>query len=125
MAMKGRLREFFTAVAFILAPSVCGQDKQAGEPDTPAPPDGSSAVQVYGVTSEGLPVNRQVPTGLRSMKRYAHHQTSLDLPDAFYFIGTPIFMVLLLRVLAIFINLYEEERRRESKNRLVDRLEAE
>ena len=40
---------------------------------------------------------------------------AFDLPDAFYFIGGPIFLLLLLRVLVIFLNGFEEMRKDEQR----------
>jgi hypothetical protein len=36
-----------------------------------------------------------------------------DLPDAFYFVGGPVFILILLRVFVIFLNGFEEKRKEE------------
>ena len=45
-----------------------------------------------------------------------------DLPDAFYFIGGPVFLLILLRVLVIFLNGFEEKRKEEENQAPVNTL---
>ena len=43
-------------------------------------------------------------------------RVKFELPDLFYFIGAPIFLIILLRVIAVYIKLFEEEREREIRD---------
>lgn len=69
---------------------------------------------VYGVSADDyLPsqeiARKQLRPGVRSRKT----RPQFNLPDAFYFIGGPIFLFLFLRVLVIFLNGFEEKRKEE------------
>ncbi|MEE9369527.1 MAG: hypothetical protein V3V05_11795 [Pontiella sp.] len=69
---------------------------------------------VYGVTADDyLPSTDSVRQHLRPNVRRAASHPSFDLPDAFYYIGGPIFLIILLRVLVIFLNGFEEKRKEE------------
>jgi len=71
---------------------------------------------VYGVTADDyLPVKEIARKHLRPNVRGAASRPSFDLPDAFYFIGGPIFLLILLRVLVIFLNGFEEKRKEEQR----------
>ncbi|MEN7972553.1 MAG: hypothetical protein ABFR47_01830 [Verrucomicrobiota bacterium] len=81
------------------------------EPETKA-----SVTAVYGISSDDyLPAAESAKNRLRPQVRGRASRPSLDLPDAFYFIGAPIFLLLFLRVLAIFIREYEEKRKEEMR----------
>ena len=71
---------------------------------------------VYGVTADDyLPVNNidVARQHLRPSVRGRASRPAFDLPDAFYFIGGPIFLLLFLRELVIFLNGFEEKRKEE------------
>lgn len=71
---------------------------------------------VYGISADDyLPTVDSARNRLRPKVRKAASHPSLDLPDAFYFIGGPIFLLLFLRVLVIFLNGFEEKRREEER----------
>ena len=84
------------------------------EPEQPAEP--AKVTAVYGVTAEDyLPSVETARKHLRPNVRTPASRPSFDLPDAFYFIGGPVFLMLLLRVLVIFLNGFEEKRREEER----------
>lgn len=70
---------------------------------------------VYGVTADDyLPTPEySADEYLRPKTRRAASRPSFDLPDAFYFIAGPVFLLILLRVLVIFLNGFEEKRKEE------------
>ena len=71
---------------------------------------------VYGVSADDyLPSVAAAKKILRPAVRSTSSRPSFDLPDAFYFIGGPIFLLLFLRVLVIFLNGFEEKRREEQR----------
>jgi len=71
---------------------------------------------VYGVTADDyLPSIEVARQHLRPNVRKAASRPGFDLPDAFYFIGGPIFLLILLRVLVIFLNGFEEKRKEEQR----------
>lgn len=76
----------------------------------------SQTVAVYGLDSvDYLTSLETVQTTQKSGKKYTRHRVSFQLPDSFYFIGAPIFLIIFLRIIAMFINLFEEERKEEIK----------
>ncbi|MDH3981990.1 MAG: hypothetical protein OES84_03720 [Kiritimatiellaceae bacterium] len=64
---------------------------------------------VYGVTADDyLPsAESSAYSHLRPRVRRARSHPKFDLPDAFFFIGGPIFLLIFLRVLALFISEFE------------------
>lgn len=69
---------------------------------------------VYGVSADDyLPRTESARKHLRPKVRSHASRPSFDLPDAFYFIGAPIFVLLFLRVLVIFLSGFEENRKEE------------
>jgi hypothetical protein len=50
---------------------------------------------------------------LRPSLRKSTSRVAFDLPDAFYFVGGPVFLLIFLRVLVIFLNGFEETRKEE------------
>jgi hypothetical protein len=71
---------------------------------------------VYGISADDyLLPSIDAKKQLRPNVRSASSHPSFDLPDAFYFIGGPIFLLLFLRVLVIFLNGFEEKRREEQR----------
>lgn len=79
-------------------------------------PESSRVTAVYGISADDyLPAKTKavLRKELRPDVRGARSRPAFDLPDAFYFIGGPIFLLLFLRVLVIFLNGFEEKRREE------------
>jgi len=101
--------------------AVCAQEElsvltvaseEVEEPETAKP----AVTAVYGVTADDyLPQNKyeEARRHLRPNLRRASSRPAFDLPDGFFFIGGPIFLLILLRVLVIFINGFEEKRKEE------------
>ena len=76
----------------------------------------SKVTAVYGVTADDyLPTLEVARQHLRPKVRRAASRPGFNLPDAFYFIGGPIFLLILLRVLIIFLNGFEEKRKEEAR----------
>ena len=75
----------------------------------------TAVTAVYGVTVDDyLPETRYSARDyLQPKVRGAVSRPAFDLPDAFYFIGGPVFLAILLRVLVIFLNGFEEKRKEE------------
>jgi hypothetical protein len=102
--------------------SVCAIDEYSTAVDPmlqmePAESESSShrkVTAVYGVNADDyLPIQQDARNHLRPKLRKNVSKASFDLPDAFYFIGGPIFLLIFLRVLVIFLNGFEETRRHE------------
>ncbi len=71
---------------------------------------------VYGVSAEDyLPVKEDARRQLRPEVRKPVSRVAFDLPDAFYFIGGPILLLIFLRVLVIFLNGFEDNRKEEQR----------
>ena len=88
--------------------------------DTPS----SESVAVYGLDSaDYLTSLNTVQTTQQSKKKYTRQRALFRLPDSFYFIGAPVFLIILLRIIAIFIRLFEEERKEEIKEETIKIME--
>ncbi len=69
---------------------------------------------VYGVgVDDYLPLKEVARQHLRPNVRKRVSHPVFDLPDAFFFIGAPVFILIFLRVLVIFLNGFEEKRQQE------------
>lgn len=68
---------------------------------------------VYGVTADDYLQDQSEDVYKYPKTRRAASRPSFHLPDAFYFIGAPIFLLILLRVVVIFLNNFEEKRKEE------------
>jgi hypothetical protein len=70
---------------------------------------------VYGVTADDYLPTQQYSAReyLRPNTRRAVSRPAFDLPDAFYFVGGPIFLLILLRVIATILTGFEEKRKDE------------
>ena len=78
------------------------------------------SVPVYGVdSSEYLKSLDTVKSSHLSEKKYSRHKVGFNLPDTFYFFGAPIFLIILLRILAMFIKNFEDERKEEIKRKSI------
>ena len=74
---------------------------------------------VYGVTADDYLTPQEQPSYeelKKARKRRGSSRPIFDLPDVFYFIGGPIFLLILLRVLVIFIAGFEEKRKDEENH---------
>ena len=58
-------------------------------------------------------------------KRYVRSRAGFNLPKSFYYVGAPIFLLLFLRVMALFLRLFEEERKEELKEARLKALDPE
>ena len=84
----------------------------------------SQSVAVYGLDSaDYLKSLEMVQSTKMSKKKYTRHRAAFQLPDSFYFIGAPIFLIILLRIIAIFIRLFEDERKEEIKEEAIKIME--
>ena len=69
---------------------------------------------VYGVgVDDYLPLKEVARQHLRPNVRRNVSHPAFDLPDAFFFVGAPVFLLIFLRVLVIFLNGFEEKRQEE------------
>ena len=117
----GKVRSNLIASFFILI-CLSSQGSLATNKTLVTPP--SQTVAVYGLDSaEYLTSLETVQTTPQTKKKYTRHRASFELPDSFYFIGAPIFLIILLRIIAIFIRLFEEERKDEIKQEAVEIME--
>lgn len=81
---------------------------------------------VYGVSADDyLPSVTALKKEVRPNVRRAASHPAFILPEAFYFIGGPIFVLLLLRVLVIFLNGFEEKRREEQRKAVLESVDTE
>jgi hypothetical protein len=84
---------------------------------TPTQPKADKAARVtavYGVgVDDYLPLKQVARQHLRPNVRRNVSHPAFDLPDAFFFIGAPVFILIFLRVLVIFLNGFEEKRKEE------------
>ena len=77
---------------------------------------GSRVTAVYGISTEDyLPIQQLARQHLRPNIRASGSRPSFRLPDVFYFVGGPIILITLLRVIVIFLNGFEEERKEEQR----------
>ncbi len=84
--------------------------------EKPAPVVASKVTSVYGISADDyLPTVESARRQLRPQFRKQASRCSFDLPDAFYYIGGPIFFLLFLRVLVIFLNGFEEKRKEDQR----------
>lgn len=130
MSIKGYI---LVAGIFVLfgAASVVAQESnvdarlmvEASPAETPAEP---KVTMVYGISADDyLPSAESLKKQVRAKKRSAASHPSFVLPEAFYFIGGPIFLIIFLRVLVIFLNEFEEKRREEQRKARLEMPEAE
>lgn len=101
------------ALTLLLAPIFVGAQEEASEGES------TKVTAVYGVTADDyLPKKEQASySDLKKAKKYRGASRPIfDLPDAFYFIGGPIFLLILLRVLVIFIAGFEEKKKDEENH---------
>lgn len=83
-------------------------------PTQPPAAKASRVTAVYGVgVDDYLPLKEVARQHLRPHVRSNASRPGLDLPDAFFFIGAPVFLLIFLRVMVIFLNGFEEKRQQE------------
>jgi len=83
-------------------------------PTDPQPEQAARVTAVYGVgVDDYLPLKEVARQHLRPNVRSNASHPGLDLPDAFFFIGAPVFILIFLRVMVIFLNGFEEKRQQE------------
>lgn len=83
-------------------------------PTQPEVKQNSRVTAVYGVNADDyLPLKQVARQYLRPNVRRNVSRPAFDLPDAFFFIGAPVFILIFLRVLVIFLNGFEEKRKEE------------
>jgi hypothetical protein len=129
--MRWKKVYFAIVLAGVLIPlGVFAQDDETAallsveldEPSTDAP----KVTAVYGISADDyLPMKESARKHLRPKVRSGTSHPSLDLPDAFYFIGAPVFVYVLLRVIVIFLTGFEEKRRQELRTVAQDAWDAE
>ncbi len=91
------------------------------EPVAGAKTEQAKVTAVYGISADDyLPSTDALKKQARSNVRSAASHPAFDLPPAFYFIGGPIFILLFLRVLVLFLNGFEEKRREEQRQAVLD-----
>lgn len=83
-------------------------------PTQPKTKEVARVTAVYGVgVDDYLPLKDVARKHLRPNVRRNVSRPVFDLPDAFFFIGAPVFLLIFLRVLVIFLNGFEEKRQEE------------
>jgi hypothetical protein len=81
---------------------------------TPIQKDEPKVTAVYGMSADDyLPATTVARKHLRPKVQTNRSRPAFNLPEAFYYIGGPVFIFLFLRVLVIFLNGFEEKRREE------------
>lgn len=108
---------FFSIMGHIgIAQEVPAKPTQAEEP-------ASKVVSVYGIEADDyLTHSKKVETVTFKAKKYPRQRVGWHVPDIFYYVGGPIFFLLLIRVIAHFITSLEEERKEELKKSLREEL---
>lgn len=90
---------------------------------TEAEKPASKVVSVYGIEADDyLTHSKKVETVTFKAKKYPRQRVGWNVPDVFYYVGGPIFFLLLIRVIAHFITSLEEERKEELKKSLREEL---
>lgn len=117
-------------VLFGVMPVLAQESNQQSILLNETPPVASSSepkvTSVYGISADDyLPSAESLRKQVRPKKRSAASHPSFVLPEAVYFIGGPIFLIIFLRVLVIFLNEFEEKRREEQRKARLEMPEAE
>ena len=117
-----RLDLFIFIASFLMLICFASQGSLATNMTSDAP--SYESVAVYGLDSaDYLTSLNTVQKTQQSKKKYIRRRAFFQLPDSFYFIGAPIFLIILLRIIAIFIRLFEEERKEEIKEKTIKIME--
>ena len=119
--MKRQLFIFFLAIVLIFARASWAQDVTKDSMLSTAPTASSNesprvVTAVYGISSDDyMPTIESRRNQYKPKIRRSKSRPAFELPDAFYFIGGPIFVLLFLSVLVVFINDFEEKRKAEMR----------
>lgn len=119
--MKRQLFIIFLAIVLIFARAAWAQDvmKDSMLSTAPTAPSNESprvVTAVYGISADDyMPTTESRRNQYKPKIRRSKSRPSFNLPDAFYFIGGPIFILSFLSVLVIFINDFEEKRKAEMR----------
>lgn len=119
------VRFIFFILMFIGMFSVRGEDISSVTPKSESAE--KRGIAVYGLeTADYLDdeMAQQVKTPLVK-KKYQRSRVGFNFPKSFYYVGAPIFFLLFLRVMVLFIRLFEEERKEELKQSRLKVLEPE
>ena len=100
-----------------------GVAQQTSKTNTQAEKPASKVVSVYGIEADDyLTRSKKVESVTFKAKKYARQRAGWSVPDVFYYVGGPIFFILLIRVIAYFITSLEEEHKEELKKSLREEL---
>lgn len=124
--MMKHMGKFAIIVLFLLVGQVCvGASAQGTDEDEAS--GAAKVTAVYGVTADDyLPVQAAPkPVSRPAVRRGGSAISAVDLPDAFFFIGVPIFLLLLLYLVVTFLNGFEEKRREEQRQTASERMNVE
>ena len=119
--MKRRLFIFSLGITLVFAEAAWAQDATMDSMLSTAPTASSNesarvVTAVYGISADDyMPTTESRRNQYKPKVRRSKSRPSFNLPDAFYFIGGPIFILLFLSVLVIFINDFEEKRKAEMR----------
>ena len=120
--MLNKFYIFFIILFFVFSLCSFGDIKENLSPNTYEKK--SSIMQVYSPKHIILPNTKNIKTSQIDKSSVVANNVKFDLPDLFYFIGVPIFLIILLRIVAIFIKLFEEERKREIRDLPLDKKDS-
>ena len=81
-------------------------------------------IAVYGLETADY-LDDEVVKRVKAQKKYQRSRVGFNVPKSFYYVGAPIFFLLFLRVMVLFIRLFEEERKEELKQSRLKALEPE
>ena len=116
----------FCGASFSVAQGTNHVDFLSANPETRTIVATPKVTSVYGVSADDyLPSITTLKKQARPNVRRAASHPAFYLPEAFYFIGGPIFLILFLRVLVNFLNGFEEKRREEQRRAVLEITETE
>lgn len=116
----------FSFLVWLLVGITCvrGEEISSVKPETESTEN--RGIAVYGLESADYladGVVQQVKKPL--VKKYERSRVGFNFPNSFYYVGAPIFLLLFLRVMVLFIRLFEDERKEELKRSRLKALEPE
>ncbi|WP_372808526.1 hypothetical protein, partial [Pontiella sp.] len=103
----------FVIIVLFLLVGLGGIDASAQGTDDAEASGAAKVTAVYGVTADDYLPAQEAPKSVArpAVRRGGSAISAADLPDAFFFIGVPIFLLLLLYLVVTFLNGFEEKRR--------------